>query len=320
MSGPRDFRPAWWLPGGHLQTLWASLLRRAPRLRLRRELLELPDGDQLELCWSGAGAGPIVLVLHGLEGSVRSPYAAAILAAIARCGWRGALMHFRGCGGSLNRLPRSYHSGDTGDLGWVLERLARREPDTAMAAVGYSLGGNALLKYLGEQGDRSPLQAAVTVSVPFVLDDCARRLERGLSRIYQHYLIGSLRAKTEAKFRVLDAPVPLPPLETLRSFRAFDDAVTAPIHGFRDVDDYYERSSSRPYLGRIRVPTLILHARDDPFMTPACVPAPGELADCVDLELYPGGGHVGFVAGRIPGLARYWLEPRITDFLGERLG
>lgn len=313
---PSAFRPAWWLRNPHLQTLWPYLFRRWRRIDLRRERLELPDGDFLDLDWiTGADSGPIVLVLHGLEGSSRSGYAGGMLRAIQARGWRALVMHFRGCSGEPNRLPRSYHSGETGDLAYMVGVMRLRFPGVSLAVVGYSLGGNVLLKWLGETGAGNPLAAAVAVSVPFELHKAAWRLERGLSRLYQWKLLRSLRHRTAAKFSCMSCPVPLGDLSLLTSFRAFDDRVTGPLHGFQGADDYYARSSSRQYLPGIRIPTLIVHALDDPFMTSDAVPKLSELATATCLELSQHGGHVGFLSGRFPWKAEYWLERRIPEFL-----
>lgn len=313
-----SYRPAWWLPSGHAQTLWAALARRRRPPPHRQEQLELPDGDFVDLCWMPGDSGPIVIVLHGLEGGIASPYASGILTAIAACGWRAVLMHFRGCSGRQNRHDRSYHSGDTGDVAFLVAELRRRHPGTPLAAVGYSLGGNALLKYLGETGSGSGLAGAAAVSVPYLLADGAGRLDRGFSRLYQWNLLRSLQRKVAAKFRGRERAVlnlDAGDIRGLDTFWKFDDAVTARLHGFRDVHDYYARSSSRQYLGRIRTPTLLIHALDDPFMTPAVLPSPGELAGMVQLEVHGRGGHVGFVGGNGPWAPRYWLEERIPDFL-----
>lgn len=317
MTHAPAFRPAWWLPGSHAQTLWPALCRRRPRLALRRERVELPDGDFLDLDWTPGEGGPIVLILHGLEGSSASHYARGLLAAIVRQGWRGVVLHFRGCGGQPNRLARGYCASDAGDMAYVLEGLQRREPDAPLAAVGYSLGGNALLKWLGETAN-PPLRAAVAVSAPFVLDSTARRLRQGFSRLYQAYLLRALKQGYRAKFRHRsDGPVALAELAMIRDFYGFDDRITAPLHGYASVHDYYTRASCRPCLQQIRIPTLILHAQDDPFMGPEAVPDADELSASVRLELSPRGGHVGFVAGRWPWRADYWLERRIPAFLAE---
>jgi len=308
-----DFRPLWWLRNPHLQTLWPVFCRRRPELELRSERLELPDGDFLDLAWAD-NEGPTVLVLHGLEGSLRSHYAAALMASLASAGYQAVFMHFRGCSGEPNRLDRAYHSGDTGDLATVVEHVRERTGRVLFAAVGYSLGGNVLLKWMGEQGGAAPLSAAVAVSVPFRLDDAANRMRQGFSRLYERHLVGRLRAGYRRKFARRASPLDVSP-QQLDSFWAFDDRVTAPLHGFADAADYYRRSSSRPFLRSIRIPTLILHARDDPFMYPATVPGPDELSESVTLELSRHGGHVGFVGGTWRPV--YWLERRILQYLGE---
>ena len=315
-----DFRAPWWLKSGHQQTMFATLFRRRPGLALRRERVELDDGDFLDLDWGPGNHRPVVLVLHGLEGSSDSPYAAGMLKIAQACGWRGVVMHFRGCSGEPNRLPRSYHSGDTRDLAHVVSHIRARGDVPALAAVGYSMGGNVLLKWLGERGAGAPLEAAVAVSVPFTLSLTADRLTRGLSRVYQRRLIGDLRAKLRRKFTHGTSPIDLDRAHGSRNFWEFDNRVTAPLHGFRDVHDYYTRSSSRQYLRNIRVPTLLLHAEDDPFMTPDVLPSRDELSASTVLEVSARGGHVGFVHGSLPWRPRYWLEERIPAFLETHLG
>jgi len=315
LSMNRGFQPAWWCRGPNAQTLWARLARRAPKLFFQRERLELPDGDFLDLDWTENGSGPIVMVLHGLEGSSQSPYARGMMQAIKRRGWRGVVMHFRGCSGEPNRLARSYHSGDTGDLAHVISTLQQREPRTRVSIVGFSLGGNVLLKWLGNTGRETPVRAAVAVSVPYVLQSAADRLNRGFSRLYQRQLIRSLRLTVAEKRKRIALPIKIQDLSTLKSFRDFDEYVTAPLHGFDSADHYYTVSSSRQYLKGIAVPTLLLHARDDPFMTEKVIPRKNELPDSVTLEVYPYGGHVGFVSGTWPWRTNYWLEERIPKYL-----
>lgn len=309
------FRPAWWLPGAHLQTLYPSLARRRIVPELHRERLELPDGDFLDIDWTCNTHGPVVLVLHGLEGSLESHYTGGILAALAAQGFRTGLMYFRGCSGEPNRLPRSYHSGETGDLQAVIRHIRNSSPDKSLAVIGYSLGGNVLLKWLGEQGNRATITTAIAVSVPFDLDRASRRLEQGLSRIYQSYLLKKLRQSVMSRADLHPPMVPLQKLSRLKTFRQFDDAITAPLHGFRDVDDYYSQSSSRPYLRHIDVPVLIIHALDDPFLPSDAIPKDAELSHAVTLELSRHGGHVGFVSGDNPLAAQYWLEGRICNHL-----
>lgn len=321
------FNPAWWLPGPHLQTIWGTTTRRPPQISVRRERLELPDGDFLDLDWAEPTypkhpsikleTVPLVLILHGLGGSIESHYAKGILQAITQKGWRGVFMHFRGCSGMPNRLPRSYHSGETGDLDFVLQQILQREPHCPIAAIGYSLGGNVLLKWLGEQKGNSPLVTAVAVSVPFELHKAANRLYNGFSRLYQWWILRQLRTNVSDKFKLIPCPIDLTPLENLRSFWEFDTYVTAPLHGFKDAEDYYRHASSRAYLKGIETPTLVIHSIDDPFMTPDIIPRERELSNAITLELSDSGGHVGFVTGQVPGKPQYWLEDRIVYHLAS---
>ncbi|MCO5760072.1 MAG: hydrolase [Chromatiaceae bacterium] len=310
------FRPAWWLSNAHLQTLWPSLFRRRRPPALEAERLELDDGDFIDLSWVRGAQGPCVLVLHGLEGSLDSHYAGGTLSALAAAGYRPVFMYFRGCSGTPNRLPRGYHSGATEDLLSVLAHLAGRLGEPPFAAVGYSLGGNLLLKYLGERPPPIPLRAAVAISVPFRLGDAVGRLDRGFSRLYQRHLVGRLRASYQRKFATLPSPLGVD-VARLRSFFAFDDQVTAPLHGFAGARDYYNRCSCRQFLAGIATPTLILHARDDPFMFPSTLPSAAELGPATTLEVSEGGGHVGFVSGRLPWRPRYWAEERLVAFLDQ---
>ena len=313
------FRPAWWLPGPHLQTLWAALFRRRGKPALERERIDLPDGDFLDLDWNGSdsGSAPLVLILHGLEGSSGSPYAWGLLAAFRRRGWPAAVMHFRGCSGEPNRLARCYHSGETGDLAWVAGKIGRRFPGRPLFAVGVSLGGNVLLKWIGELGAEAPLAGAAAVSVPFDLGRSADRIEQGFSRIYRRYLVGEMHRNIRAKFSAWDeSPIDLSKLSGWRTFREFDENVTSPLHGFAGAQDYYRKASSGPFVARIRIPTLIVQAEDDPFVPGSALPAP---SPPVRLEASRRGGHAGFVAGAVPGRPRYWLEERIPAFFEEVL-
>lgn len=316
MQQHSTFKPAWWLPGPHLQTIWPVLFRRRPALIARRERLELPDGDFLDIDWIGNNSGPIVLVLHGLEGSIHSHYAGSLLQVLDKHGFRPLLMHFRGCSEEPNRLPRGYHSGDTGDLNQVLELVKQNTGATADAIIGFSLGGNVLLKWLGEQAGDAGITTAIAISVPFMLNDCALRLEQGASRFYRDYLLRKLRTSYKKKFVMTPSPLEVD-VDQLCSFRDFDHYVTAPLHGFDSVDDYYSKSSSKQYLKLIETPTLLLHAADDPFMLPATVPGESELSPSITLEISKHGGHVGFVQGAMPWRAKYWLEERIIQHLKQ---
>ena len=315
-----SFRAAWWLPGPHLQTIWPSLARQRPRLQLTRRRIELADGDFIDLAL-GAGGGPRVLVIHGLEGDLQSHYAGSLLNALNRADYQPIFMHLRGCSGEPNRLARSYHSGASEDLHEVLTHLAQDPEGVPLAAIGFSLGGNLLLKYLGERGgetgDNAPLlSAGVAVSVPFVLRDAMLRLDLGASRFYRRYLVDKLKRAFRRKFAALPCPLDLD-IDTIHSFNQFDDQVTAPLCGFAGVFDYYTRASCRQFLPRITTPTLIIHAQDDPFMFPSTVPFAHELGPGVTLELTRHGGHVGFVAGNRPWRPVYWVEGRILEFLRD---
>jgi predicted alpha/beta-fold hydrolase len=309
-----DFRPAWWARGAHLQTLGPSLLRRRPQLPLERQRVELADGDFIDLAGI-RNDGPPVLVIHGLEGNLESHYAAGILFALASAGYEPVFMHLRGCGDEPNRLARSYHSGATEDLTAVLAHLADRPQGPPLATIGYSLGGNLLLKHLGESA-QSGMRAGIAVSVPFLLRDAMLRLGLGASRIYQRHLVGRLKASYQRKFARIPSPLTLD-VEGIRDFFAFDDQVTAPLHGFAGAEDYYARCSCRRFLKHIDTPTLIIHAQDDPFMFERTVPREEELGPGVRLELTSGGGHVGFVGGHLPWRPEYWLETRILKYLRE---
>ena len=310
------FKPAWWLPSPHLQTLWPVWFRRRPRLRLQKERVELHDGDFVDLCWSRREQGPVVLILHGLEGSLHSHYAPGLMKTLESEGFRPVFMYFRGCSGEPNRLPRSYHSGDTGDIAEVVEYIGARLHVPVYAAVGFSLGGNALLKWLGETGDANPLSRVVAVSAPYDLAAAAKRMERGVSRLYQNYLLNSLKRNYKRKFSRMASPLAVD-VDAYTSFREFDDAVTAPLHGFDGVDHYYRASSSLQYLKHIRVTTRLIHALDDPFMFADSAPRQDKLSSSIELLLSPHGGHVGFVAGRLPWKPVYWHEDRIIEFLTE---
>lgn len=322
MAG-NEFKPAWWLLNSHLQTLWPPLFRREIKeMVIERERVDLPDGDFIDIDWVGRErkGQPLVLILHGLEGSIESHYAKGMLWSMAQHEWRGAFMHFRGCSGEPNRLARNYHSGETQDLQEIINILLKREPNTMLAAIGFSLGGNVLLKWLGETGVNNPLRAGIAISVPFELHKAAARIQKGFSRFYQWYFIRCLRERLTFKFdrnqhREIDSSV----FTEVFTMYDFDDKVTAPLHGFSGVDEYYTTASSRKFLSKIEVPTLILHAKDDPFMTEDVIPKPEELSPKVTLEVTEKGGHVGFVMGKYPWRPEYWLEKRVPAFLEEYL-
>ncbi|MCZ6925322.1 MAG: hydrolase [Rickettsia endosymbiont of Ixodes persulcatus] len=311
------FKPSWWMTNAHLQTIWQTFFRRQPEVSTQRERLLLPDGDFVDLDWAGYEEdAPIVLVLHGIAGSVESPYAKGMLRAIVDHGWCGIFMHFRGCSGEPNKLPRGYHSGETTDLASVVSELQERYPGKPIAAIGFSMGGNVLLKWLGETGAKNPLAAAVAVSVPFELEKAANHINKGLFRLYQWWLLRDLREVLIKKFKKIKPPVGMGDLSKINSFWDLDNKITAPLHGFTDAHDYYHKASSRQFLKQIEVPTLILHSSDDPFMEKNAIAEASELSPKLTLELSDFGGHVGFVAGT-PWKPTYWLEERIPQFLSE---
>lgn len=313
-----EFEPAPLWGNRHIQTIVPNVLFPKAKVELRRERLELPDGDFIDVDWTTGEHGPIVIVLHGLEGSMRSRYANNLMQMLHASGLRGAFPYFRGCTGEPNRLPISYHSGFTQDLEYLSGLLKQREPGTPLAAVGYSLGGNVLLKWLGESPNAIRLVTGVAVSVPFDLAACSAAIEKGFSRVYMWELMGRMRRSVKRKFDRIPSPITLPDIDKLRTFRQYDDALTAPLHGYKDADDYYTRCSSRQFLKRIQVPTLVLHSSDDPFMTPEAVPTDAELSPAIRFELSRKGGHVGFVNGSAFSPKR-WLEPRIARHLVEHL-
>jgi uncharacterized protein len=315
------FEPAWWCRNAHVHTLWGPLFR--PRwLAFRRERLPTSDGDFVDLDWLDAPPGrPLLLILHGLEGSSRSHYVVG-LAGLARArGWRAVAMNFRSCSGEANRRPLFYNAGDTRDLDEVVRVLVEREPSARLGVVGVSLGGNVLLKWLGERevDVPKPVTAAAAISVPFDLERCVRVLDGGFRRaLYTATFMRSFKVKIRAKASVLPGFVDLRAAVRARTFAEYDRVVTAPLGGFADERDYWARSSSRPYLRRIRRPTLLLGALDDPFVPLDALPRPDELGDAVTLEMVPTGGHAGFIEGR-PWRTRSWAERRAIEFLSTIL-
>lgn len=314
-----EFKPAWWLKNPHLQTIWPAVTRTGVKnLELQRERIELPDGDFIEIDWLGKNnSGPLVLILHGFEGSIESHYSKGMLHSIGQSGWRGAFIHFRGCSGVPNRLPRGYHSGETNDLDYVVKVLRAREKGIVLAGIGYSLGGNILLKWLGETGKDNPLKAAIAISVPFELNKAADKIGKGFSRFYEWYLIKCACDRLLNKFSQSQAPINPEILSKIQDIRDFDNKYTVPVHGFQSVDEYYNSCSSRRYLKTIAVPTLLIQAKDDPFMTADVIPNQDDLSDKVTLEVTERGGHVGFISGRYPWRPEYWLEERIPKFLRD---
>lgn len=325
MISNSDFVPAWWLKNRHAQTIYASLpWAYRSRPAVRREELYLPDGDTTAVDWLVAGddlpgTAPLLVILHGLEGSGQSSYARMLMEHALALGWRSCVLHFRDCGDYRNRLPRRYHAGETNDLRFFLETLHKtpKDPENAgpLLATGFSLGGNVLLKYLGEAGDESPLRAAAAVCVPLDLHACAEALNTGFSRFYQRYLLKRMKRALTGKFDRHTAAFDWTRAMAAATFAEFDDQVTAPLHGFRGKQDYYDRCSSVKYLADIERPTLIINALDDPFMTPEVVPPEEAMSAYVSVELADAGGHVGFIDGGSPWRPSFYLPGRILSFL-----
>lgn len=316
------FRPAGWLRAAHAQTIAGKLLRPAVDVPLRRERVGTPDGDFLDLDFTvGDDTLPLVVAMHGLEGSARRRYMLLSYDALRRRGLEAVGLNLRGCSGEPNRTARAYHSGETGDLRLVLALLRERFPERPLGAMGFSLGGNALLKYLGEVGESAAVGAAAVVSVPFDLEAGARAIGSGVFGrwLYTTYFMRSLKRKTEARSELVAEHCDLDAVRASRTLLEFDDAATAPLHGFADAVDYYTRSSSARFLPGIRVPTLVLHARDDPFLPEACIPVetiasnPYLVGGIVDR-----GGHAGFITGA-PGHGRFWADQEAARFLATNL-
>lgn len=316
------YRAPWWLPGAHLQTIVPALFRQPASTRYTRERWDTPDGDFIDVDRlvqpaPPHDARPVVVVFHGLEGSADSRYVRGLMAAARARGWDGIAPHFRGCGGSANRLPRFYHSGDSDEVDWVLKRVAAMHPAAPMFAVGISLGGNMLLKWLGERGASACdlVACAAAVSAPMDLAASGAALGRGFNLVYARMFLRSLKAKSRAKLACYPGLFDRARMEASRDLHAFDDVVTGPLHGFRDADDYWTRASSKPLLKSIAVPTLILNARNDPFLPAFALPSSDEVSSAVTLEFPDEGGHVGFVHAGDDG--REWMPRHVTRFLAR---
>ena len=323
-------RRAWWLPGAHLQTTWSRLTRSRRLVTFTRELLETPDGDELLIDHVGGPAdAPRVLLLHGLEGSAHSFHTQGLAHLVTRAGWRAVVMNFRSCARDpvdikrrlRNRQPRLYHSGETTDLALVVRTLAAREPDAPLYAIGFSLGGNVLLKWLGEVGAASAIRAAASISTPYDLAAASRYLERRVGRFYTAHFMRRLRAKAldmVERFPRETAHLDIGRIRAARTFRELDDCVTAPLFGFADASDYYARASSIDALARIAVPTLCVSSEDDPLFPAEAVARAREAARAnaaVTFTVTPWGGHTGFVGGPWPWRPYYWAEEACLAWL-----
>jgi hypothetical protein len=315
------YRAPAWLRGGHAQTIWPTFMR-LPALPLRRERVETGDGDFWDFDWLAAPAdagAPLVVLFHGLEGSAASPYARALFARLTALRWRGVVPHFRGCGGEPNRLPRAYHSGDHVEVAAILGAVRERAPDAPRVfAAGVSLGGSALLNWLGRVGrDAESLVAGTAaISAPLDLSAAGYAIGRGANRLYTRYFLHTLKPKALAMAARFPGLLDPRSLRSIRSMWEFDERVTAPLHGFAGADDYWTRASSKPWLRNVAVPTLVLNARNDPFIPAQSLAHPADVSDAVVLEQPATGGHAGFVTGRAPGRLD-WVPQRLTRFFAD---
>ena len=317
---PGSFVPAPWLANAHLQTIYGAVLAHAPRIAFRRERWDTPDGDFVDVDFvDGPEGAPWLHLYHGLEGSSNSPYARMLMAHAKARGWRGSVFHFRGCSGEPNRLPRAYHSGDTAEIDWSLKRVKALAAAAPLFAAGVSLGGNAFCKWLGERGEsaRAVVERAAAVSAPLDLMAAGDALGRGFARVYAWHFLGTLKRGALDKLLRFPGLYDAEAVRRARTLRDFDNVVTAPLHGFRDTDDYWTRASAKPHLDGIRVPTLLVNARDDPFLPGIALPTAREVSDAVRLEFPEHGGHVGFVTAPFPGHIE-WLPQRLLHFFESR--
>ena len=327
-NGEKFFEPAWWCPSPHVQTIWRSLFGKEPVPRLRRIRWDTVDGDFIDLDFLNVGPlnhkTPVILLLHGLEGSSRSQYILGLLNQCYQKKWLGIAMNFRTCSGEINRVVRSYHSGETEDLNWVIGRLLNLYPDHPIFIVGYSLGGNVLLKWLGEKGERIPSQimGAAAISVPFDLKISVAHIDSSgfCHSVYGASLLKTLKAKFLLKIRQFHLNYSDEAIKKITTFGLFDELVTAPVHGFRNADEYWRESSSVRFLDNIRRPVYLLSAMDDPLL-PADLFAYDQVKrnSLIKAEITPAGGHLGFVSGDTPWNASYYSDSRIIRFFEQAL-
>ncbi|WP_321779541.1 hydrolase [Sulfurimonas sp.] len=322
-----QFKPSFLLKNEHVQTLYSSMFTRCPwgrKIKSHKfeiERFELSDGDFIDCYWYNfqeiESKKPIVMLFHGLAGSYKSPYIQGTMQELDKNGFNSVVVHFRSCSGVMNKSPNSYHSGKTDDALEFIDSLKNRYKNNKLFCTGYSLGGNMLLKLLGELAEQSPITAAISVSAPMQLDICADYIDNGFSKFYQYILVKNLNDSLREKFKTHDFKTLInleeKDIKNLKTFWDFDDAYTAPIHGFASAQDYYTKSSSKQFLKHIQTNTLIIHSLDDPFMTPKILPNKDEISPCVKLEVHQNGGHVGFIQGSFF-KPKYYLEKRVVEF------
>lgn len=312
----------------HFQTIWPNYFRRTPSLEFTTQRLTLPDGDFMDINIiksesnfqynknkkASEGKG-VVLIFHGLGGSIDSHYAQALINNLQQNHYTPIFVHFRGASGEPNNKPYSYHAGKADDIAFVIDAIRNQQPQAKLFAVGISIGGSALLNYLGHYQIDNPLTGAIAISVPYDLEDAATSLNKGLGKVYQHYLLRCQKLILKQKFQTMHCPIDFQRAIKAKDFFEFDDAATAPLHGFQGVMDYYHQCSAKQYLKHIKTPTLLIHAKDDPFMSKKSIPLSTDLSENVTLDLHNRGGHVGFIKGQWPWDLKYYLDQRILEFL-----
>lgn len=318
------FQPPRWLASCHLQTILPIFNKPNTTMALWHERLDLPDGDFLDLAWADESLSPhkpLVILLHGIAGNVNSHYIKRVFNAIHQYGYRSVLVHFRGAGKTPNRKPYAYHSGMTDDLNYVVNFLNEREPYSPKVIIGFSMGGSILLKWLGESLNNRPIELAVAVSVPFDLGCCSETLNQGVARLYQAYLLRDLKFLTHRKLHQIEPLIGIneQQLNEISTIREYDNVITAPLYGFKDADDYYQKSSCCHYLSDINNDTVIIHALDDPFMSPEVIPGQDDLSSTTKLEISEKGGHLGFIYGNESMVPNFWVPQRIIHYLNEEL-
>lgn len=313
----KPYEAPFWLPGGHIQTIYSSLFTPAPTVSYKRERWDTVDGDFIDVDWLDAeGNGPLVVFFHGLEGSSQSHYVRALMQQLNDKDWRGVAINFRGCSGEPNRLPRAYFAGDSNEIDWILRRIRSNYPHTPIFAIGTSLGGNALLKWLGEQGKQAydVIDAAAAISATMDLQAAGNALDSsGFNFFYRNHFLATLKKKAAQKLEQYPTLFDRKAVESAATIREFDDLVTAPLHGYKNTDDYWQRASSKPGLININVPTLLINARNDPFLPAWALPTAEQVSSFVTLEFPENGGHVGFTLGPFPG-NHSWLPERVIEF------
>jgi predicted alpha/beta-fold hydrolase len=320
------FRPAWGMQNRHIQTLYSTLFRSNSIDNFETQEFILQDGDFVDCYWlnrptSSTCQKSIVTLFHGLTGSYQSPYIQGIMQHLTQLGYSCVLMHFRGCSGRSNRTARAYHSGDTADAKAWIEQLKYSYPNAKLFAIGYSLGANMLLKLLAEYQHNSPIFAAAAISAPLQLNNSAATLKKGFAKLYQFYLLRGLKKSLLHKYAYYNYEaligLSMDKIKSISTIEEFDDLYTSRIHGFKSAQHYYQKSSALQYLSKITTNTLVINAKDDPFMQPEILPSHGEVPSNVYLEFPNHGGHLGFISGSLI-KPEFWLEPRISSFFKHK--